>query len=143
MAKNQVQLLHVEDHRIQRTLVAQLLHAVDDYEFQITSAETEDEAITTFQRGRFDLVLLDYSLPAGNGLSCLRRLRELDPLVPIIAVSGIATPEIAAELIDVGADDYLDKRKLNETILGESVRNALDRSRAVRRQARPVAHPNG
>ena len=82
------------------------------------------------------MVVLDYHLVRGNGLSCLRRLRQLDPIVPVIALSGKATPEIAAELLQAGADNYLSKTDLAAEMLTGCVKDALVRADAWRKHAR-------
>jgi DNA-binding response OmpR family regulator len=61
-------------------------------------------------------------------------LRELDPVIGIIAISGVATAELAAELVRVGADDYFDKRDLTSGKLARSVRAILRRTDTVRRR---------
>src|SRR3954470_2405976 len=105
MSARSIRLLHVEDDAIQRKLLHAHLKQLPDLQFEVMPADSEDDAIATLGRG-FDLVLLDYHLNQGNGLSCLRRIRQRDPHIPIIAISGVATPEIAAELLEAGADDY-------------------------------------
>jgi DNA-binding response OmpR family regulator len=60
----------------------------------------------------------------------LTRLRQLDPIAPVIAVSGVATPEVAAELVQAGADDYISKENLSRKVLAHSVRSALARADA-------------
>jgi CheY-like chemotaxis protein len=132
MSHNVVQLLHVEDDRIQQSLIAHLLAALQDYRFRITVATSEDEAVSLFFGSGFDLVILDYHLREGDGLSCLRRIRRIDAVVPIIAVSGEATDEIAAELISGGADDYLAKQTVDSQVLAQSVRNVISRAQAFR-----------
>ena len=54
--------------------------------------------------------------------------------MPIIAISGVATPEIAAELLQVGADDFISKKDLSGDVLARSVREALARADAWRRR---------
>jgi CheY-like chemotaxis protein len=132
MIPNAIPLLHIEDDRIQQALIALQLSALQDYRFRITVATSEDEALALFPGGGFGLVILDYHLNQGNGVSCLRRIRQIDPMVPIITVSGSATDQIAAELITAGADDYLAKQTLDSKILGQSVRNSLTRAHAFR-----------
>jgi DNA-binding response OmpR family regulator len=132
MNKTPIKLLHVEDDRIQQALIARNLGALEDFEFEITIAQSETEALDKFAAGEFELVILDYHLNEGDGLTCLRHIRNVDPMVPVITVSGVATSEIAAELICAGADDYLAKQTLDTNILGQSVRNVLTRSRAFR-----------
>jgi CheY-like chemotaxis protein len=132
MNQTAIRLLHIEDDRIQQALVARQLAALQDYRFDITVAASEGEALTLFPGSGFELVIMDYLLHQGNGLSCLRRIRELDPIIPVIAVSSVATDEIAAELISADADDYLAKQTLDSKILGQSVRNVLARAKAFR-----------
>jgi DNA-binding response OmpR family regulator len=59
-----------------------------------------------------DLVLSDFSMPDGDGLDLLKRLRaeKKTAHVPVILMSGVHTdPDEQAEGIDLGADDYLTK----------------------------------
>src|SRR5262245_53291706 len=95
-----------------RRILAEQFAAVKERTFAISCVAGEDEAIHEFSRSGADCIILDYHLSQGDGLSCLRKLRRLDPMVPIVAVSGEATPEIAAELLRVGADDYISKTEL-------------------------------
>jgi len=132
MTPTTIQVLHVEDDRIQHVFVARHLAALSEYDFRIETATSEDEAMEIFQKGDFDLVILDYHLDQGNGLHCLTRIRELDEMVPVIAVSGVATDEIAAKLIEEGADDYLGKKGLDGPTLNQSVRNSLTRAKAFK-----------
>jgi DNA-binding NarL/FixJ family response regulator len=128
MPRRKVNLLHIEDEAFQRVLAARLLASVDDHEFAIRHVEDEEAAIVAFAEGGVDLVLLDYYLARGDGASCLLRLRRLDRLVPIIAISGASDPEVAAELLRLGADGYIDKRGLSGRLLDQTVRDALARA---------------
>ncbi|MEX1223954.1 MAG: response regulator [Pirellulales bacterium] len=130
MTLNLIRLLHVEDDRIQQDWIARQLATMRDYRFETVYATSEDDALWRFSDGGFELVILDFHLTQGNGVNCLSRIRQYDSLVPIIAVSGTASNEIAAMLITAGADDYLAKQSLDSRILGQSVRNVLTRAQA-------------
>jgi CheY-like chemotaxis protein len=128
-----ISTLHVEDDRIQRAVVAKLLKGVaPDHEFEMVWAADENEAVRLFQHQPHQLVLLDYELAQGDGLGCLQRIRRLDPIVPIIALSGTATAEVAAALVRAGADDFVSKNKLSTRTLHDAVFGALARSEGVR-----------
>lgn len=127
-----VKLLHVEDNLAHRRLVGHYLQGMKDLAFDVYHADNEEAAVESFKANGIGFVLLDYHLSQGDGLSCLRRLREVDPLVPIIALSGMATPETASELLEVGADDYLNKQELNRENLAAAMRAALSRVEAVK-----------
>lgn len=133
MSPRTIKLLHVEDDAIQQRMMAHHLARITDFTFAITTADSEDGAVAEFERLRPELVILDYHLAQGNGLNCLRKLRQQDRIVPIVAVSGKATAEIAAELLRVGADDYLNKQELTAESVAGSVRAALLRADTWRR----------
>jgi CheY-like chemotaxis protein len=132
MTPTTVRLLHVEDDRIQQAWLARKLAGLTEYHFEITVATSEHAALAAFAEGCFDLVILDYHLAEGDGLSCLRLIRAIDSIIPMIAVSGVASDEIAAELITAGADDYLAKQTLDGLVLEQSLRNVLTRAKAFR-----------
>ena len=123
-----VRLLHVEDSVADRLLVAKLLGNIKDMQFQIARATTEMTAATELQKGGTDLIILDYKLPMGDGLSCIKKLRQIDGLAPIIVLSGVTTPEIGAQCVAAGADDYLSKNDLTAATLAGSVNKVLARS---------------
>ncbi len=134
MSTRSIRLLHVEDDAIQRRLMSAHLGKLADLQFDVTAVESEDEALTKVTGG-FDMVLLDYHLTEGNGLNCLKRVRQVDSHVPIIAISGVATPEIAAELLEAGADDYFSKDGFEPEVFSRSVRAALARADAWKARA--------
>ena len=135
MSIRAIKVLHVEDEESQRLLFAHHLRSMDEFRFEIHYADAEEAALDVFQTGGFEFVILDYNLRQGNGLHCLEELRRRDPVVPIIAISGIATDEIAADLVQAGADDYISKRELVSSVLACSMRAALGRAKAWRQRS--------
>jgi CheY-like chemotaxis protein len=138
MTARVIRTLHVEDDRVQQKVIAHHLRRLDGLTFDIACVRSESEAVAAFRQAPRDLVIIDYHLSEGNGLSCLRTLRQDDPIVPIIAVSGQATAEVTAQLLQSGADDYISKHDLHGEGLAHSVRLALARADAWRRRAAPA-----
>jgi DNA-binding response OmpR family regulator len=141
MSTRIIRLLHVEDDAMLQRLVAHHLEQIKELRFAITCAESEEEAVAAALRSPPDFVIMDYHLSQGNGLNCLLTLRRKDPVVPIIAVSGSATPAIAAQLLQSGADDFISKGELRAGNLAHSIRVALLRADAWRRQLPNLAAP--
>jgi pilus assembly protein CpaE len=129
-----LRVLHVEDDVVQQHVLAHHLAAIKDFACSITCAASESQAVEAFRREHFDVVLLDYHLTQGNGLGCLRQIRRLDPLVPILAVSGLTTPHVAAELLEAGADDFLSKENLVGDSLARCLRAAVARADACKQR---------
>jgi pilus assembly protein CpaE len=129
-----VRVLHIEDDVFQRQVVALHLSAIKELSCTITAVAGESEAVEAFCCAPFDVVLLDYHLAQGNGLACLRQLRALDPVVPIVVVSGLDQPQVATELLDAGADDFLSKENLSGERLARSLAAATARAEACKQR---------
>jgi two-component system cell cycle response regulator len=134
MSIRTVKILHVEDEEAQRLILAHHLKTIESLRFDVYYADAEQAAIDLFRRGGMDFVILDYNLRQGDGLHTLEQIRLIDPIVPIIAISGQATEEIAADLVQAGADDYIRKQDLDSTLLSRSLKSALERADAWRRR---------
>jgi DNA-binding response OmpR family regulator len=65
-----------------------LEHLLKKNGFRSQRALSGEEALTLMEPGRFRMVLLDAKLPDMDGLDLARDLREIDPRVPIVIVSG-------------------------------------------------------
>jgi CheY-like chemotaxis protein len=133
MTLRTVRLLHVEDQLIHQRMLAFHLNAISEIHFEIMTAPDEASALREFGRGT-DIVVLDYNLAEGNGLQVLLQIRQRDPIVPVVALSGSATAEVAAELVRAGADDFIAKDDLAGGKLQKAVRSALHRADAVRKR---------
>ena len=68
-----------------------------------------NDAIETFDKGKFDLCLLDVMLPIADGFSIARTIRKKDPDIPIIFLTARDMIEDKLEGFKSGADDYLTK----------------------------------
>lgn len=93
-----------DDLGVRRSIKATLL---GDYE--ISFAETGEEALRACAVDRPDVVLLDIMLPGINGIETLERLRGELPHTPVVMVTATKTLKTAVTAIKLGAYDYLEK----------------------------------
>ena len=77
--------------------------------FVVMTAANGQEALAAFARERPDVVLLDVRMPGLDGLTVLKRLREVDPGVAVIMVTANEDLTVARETLAVGAFDYVAK----------------------------------
>ncbi len=82
----------------------------------VETAQTAEQGIRMLSQGEWDLVLVDYRLPGASGLDALDRIRQIDPVVPTIVLTGAGDEQLAAEAIRRGADEYLSKDALLTTL---------------------------
>jgi DNA-binding NtrC family response regulator len=101
--------------------------------YAVVEAATAAGALEQATAG-IDLVLLDYRLPDSDGLTVLRRLKELAPDTPVILMTAFSTVENAVEAMKHGAYHYLNK-PFNLDDVALTVEKALETSR-LRREVR-------
>ena len=83
-----------------------------------------DMALEKILNSEYDVVILDIELPKKNGREIIREVRKSKPYLPIIAVSAFAGVHGEAECLNLGADDYIEKR-FNKDTFQARVRRAL------------------
>ena len=77
-----------------------------------------EEAVELMEKKLFDVVLLDVKMPGGmDGIETLRRIKQIQPLVEVILLTGHASVETSIEGMKLGAFDYLLKPVKLEEIL--------------------------
>ena len=78
-------------------------------EYQLTFANNGEEAIHLIREVNPDMVILDIKMPKKSGLEALVQIRRLKPKIGVLIVSGYESTDVAAEALELGADDYLTK----------------------------------
>ncbi len=84
----------------------------------ITEAVSQDEVLAAIAaEEHFDLVLLDLNLPGASGSSCLRAVRALTPVTPIVVVSAVDDPRIMQEVVMDGASAFVPKSAPGQVLI--------------------------
>lgn len=125
-------ILLVEDDGATVLLLEQLLALRLRGSLQFRRADRLSTALREMTRGDVDIALLDLGLPDSQGLDTLVRLREVNPGVPIIVLTGLDDEALAEKALQQGADDYVIKSELDGKGLARAVRYAMERSRSHR-----------
>ena len=86
--------------------------------YQVTAVKDGTAAFAQIESGPFDLILLDVRMPGMDGLTLLKRTRELRPDAQIVIMTAHGTMETAIQAMQQGAYDYLAKPfDLDEALL--------------------------
>lgn len=97
-------------------LIEGLEYALSKNGFHVDMARTVEEALSLYQQDQYDLLLLDLTLPDGNGFDICKKVRS-HSVVPIIFLTAMDEEVNVVMGLDMGADDYITKPfKLNELI---------------------------
>src|ERR1700736_4574321 len=117
-----LRVLHLEDDLRDAQVVQETLET-GGIVCHVTRVETQADFIASLERGGFDLILADYTLPSFDGLSALKVAQQKWAHVPFIFVSGTLGEEIVIEALKIGATDYVFKMRLSRIV--PSVQRAL------------------
>jgi PAS domain S-box-containing protein len=105
-----VRILCLEDDPHGFELVRAML-AAEGIECEPERVDDEQTFAAALERGGFDLILSDYSLPAFDGFSALAMVRAKRPEIPFVFFSGTVGEELAIEAVKSGATDYVLKQR--------------------------------
>jgi two-component system response regulator AtoC len=99
-------ILIVDDEEFIRQNLDRILK---EERYRTAVAENGNEALELLKEAPFDLVFLDLRLPDISGLEVLKKIRESDPDLLVIVMTGYASVESAVEALKSGAYDYIKK----------------------------------
>jgi two-component system OmpR family response regulator len=105
LSRSQGRLLMVDDEPFLREAIATSLRFMG---YEVTTAQGGDEALRLARAQRFDLILLDVTLPDTDGFEVLRRLRRDGSRVPVLFLTARDTAADRATGLALGGD-YLTK----------------------------------
>ncbi|MDM5271586.1 response regulator transcription factor [Sulfurovum sp. zt1-1] len=99
-------LLVVED---EHTVADQLKQLLEQERYSCDVAYNYRDALELIDEKNYDLILLDWNLPDGDGLSLLKLMREENTNTPVLMLSAKSEIDDRVEILDAGGDDYLSK----------------------------------
>lgn len=101
-----LRVLVAEDNPVNREILKEQLQALG---VQVTLAEDGEQALLRWHEAPFDLVITDVNMPRLDGYQLTRRLREMDPDVPIIGVTANALRDEGEQCLNAGMNAWLVK----------------------------------
>jgi PAS domain S-box-containing protein len=126
-----IHLLLVEDNSADAVLLNKEFRESAFGPFVITHVQRLSQALQRMEDQKYDAVLLDLGLPDSQGLETLGHLQHQMPRdIPIVVVTGLEDEGLRISAMKAGADDYLVKGVLTDSIHARSVRYAIERKRA-------------
>ncbi|MCK0511389.1 sigma-54-dependent transcriptional regulator [Aromatoleum buckelii] len=135
-------ILIVDDEALYRQLLTSRLGRAG---YRLSEAADGEAALECAQHGGIDLALVDIKMPGIDGIEVLKRLKELDPLIEVVILTGHGNVDTAISAMKLGAFDYLSKPyKLTE--LDIVVERALEKRAMAQRCAAlsaEIAHLRG
>jgi two-component system, cell cycle sensor histidine kinase and response regulator CckA len=126
-----LQILLIEDNLAEARLLKEILRDAWAERFTLTHVNRLGAAIVELNSARFDIALLDLTLPDSDGLASLDTLIQHAPGLPIVVLTNTNDDRLALDAMRHGAQDYLVKRQVNLDILVRSIRYAIERKQTA------------
>ena len=118
-----MRILIADDHPIFRAGLKEILSKEKEVEL-IGEADDGPKALELARKQRWDVVVLDLTMPGKDGLEALQELRRERPKLPVLVLSAHPEDQLALRLLKAGAAGYLTKDKAPE-VLFTAVRKVL------------------
>jgi len=124
-----MRILIADDHPLVRQGLKQLLAAEPDMEV-VGEAKNADETLELARSLEWDVLILDYSMPGGNGLVVLKEIKRSYPRRPVLILSMHPEDSIAISVLRAGAAGYINKECASEE-LTVAIRKAVSGGKYV------------
>ncbi|GIW46482.1 MAG: hypothetical protein KatS3mg078_0359 [Deltaproteobacteria bacterium] len=125
-------ILVVDDELLILRIISDILSGEG---YEVRTASSCDKAIQLLKEVPFHAVLTDIRMPEKNGIDLLESVRELNPNLPVILMTGFASIETAIEAVKKRAFDYLTK-PLDYNKLKSVIKNAVERYELIEENKR-------
>ncbi|MBF0472643.1 MAG: response regulator transcription factor [Nitrospirae bacterium] len=109
-------VLIADDHAIVREGMRQILSSTSDINL---TAEASDgiEMLSMIRKKKFDVILMDISMPGLNGLDALKQLKTEFPSLPVLILSMYPEEQYARRFLKAGASGYLTKASAPDELI--------------------------
>jgi DNA-binding NtrC family response regulator len=104
MASDRILLVDDEED-----FVESLAKRLDRRGLKVETSSSGEEALDKVRERDFDVIVLDLAMPGLDGIATLKRLKQVDPDLQVILLTGHATVPKSVEAIKLGAIDLLEK----------------------------------
>ena len=128
-----INLLLVEDDELQAQALMELLTHVRRHRFQVRPVGRLEEALREVETRKFDVILLDLTLPDAHGLDASKALQRAAPDLPVVILTGLEDDTLVEQGAKAGVQEYLLKAEISRSLLVRVLRYAIERNRLLLR----------
>ena len=130
MGNSKGKVMLVEDSQNLRFVLRDYLEMLD---FDVVDFGDGESASKAFNRGHFDICILDVMMPDKDGFTLIQEIKKIDPNIPVIFLTAKTTKEDKIKGFKLGCDDYITKPFSTEE-LALRIEAILRRSRIIHKE---------
>ena len=126
---SKVNILLIEDNEADVHRLNELLNAAREGKYEITTTVTLKGGLAQLADNKFDVVITELNLPDADGINTITDIQEQDKSVPIVVLSVQDSEELALQVVQQGAQDYLVKGQGDGLLICRAIEYAIERKR--------------
>ncbi len=134
VAVDQPRILIIDDEIGPRESLRMLLKT----DYQVFTADSVEAGLNLLKEKNPDTIVMDIRMPGITGIEGLRKIREIDPDVSVIMLTGFGALDTAKEALRLGANDYLSK-PFDASEMRSVISRYVDRTRLQRQSLNAAA----
>ncbi len=115
-------LLLVDDDEVDREMIRRSLDVLDA---EIDEVDTCEAFLKVVGKKDYDLILLDFKLPDGDGLAVAKKVRAKGITTPMILITGFGSEELQRQSIEAGLLGYITKDKVTPDVIIQIILGAF------------------
>jgi CheY-like chemotaxis protein len=112
-----IKILLIEDNTGDAYLIEEHLDEFANFSFELEISETLGEALRVLKKKSFDIILLDLELSDSHGINTFLKVKNENPLIPIIILTGLNDETIRTCAFKEGAYEFLFKGQIECSLL--------------------------
>jgi len=127
VVQKSIAVLLIEDNPGDARLIQEQLREATEESFGLVVASNLQDGLNALNNERFDVLLLDLSLPDSFGLDTIQAARASAQDIPIVVLTGFDDKTLGVQAVQMGAQDYLLKGDSHSRLLTRTIRYAIER----------------
>ena len=130
-----IKILLIEDNPDTKLLLQdELLSDNGNIEYSLQCVERLSMGIEYINNNEgLDVILLDLLLPDSQGMDTLSRIQSVTQDIPVIVLSNHDDESFAVKTVQMGAQDYLVKERVDRNVLARAIRYAIERHQMIKK----------
>ena len=140
MKPDSKRVLLIEDNPADARLIVEILTDASAGKVELQHVDRISTALKRLAEQTFDVILLDLTLPDGDGLGTVVRICAANPRMPVIVLPGLEDDALAMAAVQAGAQDYLVKGQVDGPGIVRAIRYAIERKLLEERMHHLATH---
>ncbi|MCK5311543.1 MAG: response regulator [Desulfobacteraceae bacterium] len=121
-------------------LLQSLKDFLEDFDFNTRTAVNGQEGLTLVKEKTPDIVIVDLNMPVMDGYEFIKQAKEMHPILPIIALSGVGLIDEAMSAIRAGAWDFISKPVSDMQVVFHTIEKCLEKAHLIQENKKHQEH---